>query len=165
MDHFISLVDNINNKVGKLVSWLTLALVILVCFDVLRRYFLNRTDAWIMELEWHMFAIIFLLGAAYTFKESKHVRVDLFYSQFSNKNKALLNIIGGLVLLVPFCILLIYITSSYAYDSYLLGEGSPDPGGLPHRFIIKSLIPFAFILLLLQAIAEVLKNIKLYKAN
>ena len=165
MDHFISLVDNINNKVGKLVSWLTLALVLLVCFDVLRRYFLNRTDAWIMELEWHMFAIIFLLGAAYTFKESKHVRVDLFYSQFSHKNKALLNIIGGLVLLVPFCILLIYITSSYAYDSYLLGEGSPDPGGLPHRFIIKSLIPFAFILLLLQAIAEVLKNIKLYKAN
>ena len=118
-----------------------------------------------MELEWHMFAIIFLLGAAYTFKESKHVRVDLFYSQFSNKNKALLNIVGGLALLIPFCVLLIVITTSYAYDSYLLEEGSPDPGGLAYRFIIKSMIPFAFILLLLQAIAEVLRNIKSYKAN
>ncbi len=165
MNYFISIVDGINDRIGKLVSWLTLSLVLLVCFDVLRRYFLNRTDAWIMELEWHMFALIFLLGAAYTFKESKHVRVDLFYSQFDKKNKALLNIIGGLVLLVPFCILLIIITVYYAYDSYLLGEGSPDPGGLPYRYIIKSLIPFAFFLLLLQAIAEVLKNIKSYKAT
>jgi len=165
MNKFISVVDKINDRIGKSISWLTLLLILLVCFDVLRRFFLNKTDAWVMELEWHMFGIIFLLGAAYTFKESKHVRVDLFYSQFDIKNKAFVNIVGAVVLLIPFCIILIYVTFNYAYDSYLLREGSPDPGGLPYRFIIKSMIPVAMILLLLQAIAEVFRNILIYKVN
>ena len=165
MDKFITVVDKLNDWVGKSVSWLTLLLVLLVCFDVVRRFFLNRTDAWIMELQWHMFGMIFLLGAAYTFKESKHVRVDLFYAEFDPKNKALLNIIGGTTLLIPLCVLLIYVTIGYAHDSYLLDEISPDPGGLPYRFLVKSMIPIAMVLLLLQAIAEVFRSIKSYKTN
>ncbi len=165
MDRFITVVDKINDWVGKSVSWLSLLLVLLVCFDVARRFLLNRTDAWIMEVQWHMFGMIFLLGAAYTFKESKHVRVDLFYTDFDPKSKSLVNIVGGLILLIPLCVLLIYVTVGYAYDSYLLGETSPDPGGLPYRFIIKSMIPIAMVLLLLQAIAEVLRSIQNYKAH
>lgn len=162
---FIQQIDRLNEFVGKSVSWLNLALVLIVCIDVLRRFFFQRTDAWIMELEWHMFAMVFLLGAGYTLKENKHVRVDLFYSNFDDKTKALINIVGGLFLLLPLCILLVFISIKYSYSSYLIGEGSPDPGGLPYRFIIKSMIPFGMFLLLLQGVAEIMKSYIVYKST
>jgi len=139
--------------------------VLLVCIDVLRRFLFERTDAWIMELEWHLFAMVFLLGAGYTLKENKHVRVDLFYSQFSEKNKALINLVGGMVLLLPLCLLLVYISVQYSYSSYMIGEGSPDPGGLPYRFVIKSMIPFGMFLLLLQGLSEIAKAFIVYKST
>lgn len=161
----IEIIDRINEFAGKSVSWLNLALVLIVCIDVVRRFLFQRTDAWIMELEWHMFAMVFLLGAGYTLKENKHVRVDLFYSNFDDKTKALINIVGGLVLLLPLCILLVFISIKYSYSSYLIGEGSPDPGGLPYRFIIKSMIPFGMFLLLLQGLAEIMKSFIIYKST
>lgn len=162
---FINATDRINDFIGKSVSWLSLALVLLVCFDVVRRFIFERTDAWIMELQWHMFAMIFLLGAGYTLKEQKHVRVDLFYSNFEPKQKALINIVGGIVLLLPLCILLIYLSLFYAYDSYLIGEGSADPGGLPYRFLIKMIIPIGLSFLLLQGLAETARAFLVYKSN
>lgn len=162
---FIKLIDHINEFVGKSVSWLNLALVLIVCVDVVRRFIFQRTDAWIMELEWHMFAMVFLLGAGYTLKENKHVRVDLFYSTFDKKTQALINMVGGLVLLLPLCLLLVYISIKYSYNSYMLGEGSPDPGGLSYRFIIKSMIPFGMFLLMLQGVAETMKAFIVYKST
>ena len=94
--HIIEWVDQINEQVGRIVSWLNSLLVVLVCFDVLRRSLINDTEAWIMELEWHLFALIFLLAAGYTFKHNKHVRVDLFYSKFSKRDKAWVNLLGSL---------------------------------------------------------------------
>lgn len=162
---FINATDRINDFIGKSVSWLSLGLVLLVCFDVVRRFMFERTDAWIMELQWHMFAMLFLLGAGYTLKEQKHVRVDLFYSTFEPRHKALINLIGGLVLLIPLCILLIYLSVYYAYDSYLIGEGSADPGGLPYRFIIKMIIPIGMSFLLLQGLAETARAFIGYKTD
>lgn len=162
---FINATDRINDFIGKSVSWLSLGLVLLVCFDVVRRFIFERTDAWIMELQWHMFAMLFLLGAGYTLKEQKHVRVDLFYSTFEPRHKALINLIGGLVLLIPLCILLIYLSVYYAYDSYLIGEGSADPGGLPYRFIIKMIIPIGMSFLLLQGLAETARAFIGYKTD
>jgi len=162
---FIRTIDQLNDFVGRSVSWLNLVLVLLVCIDVLRRFLFERTDAWIMELEWHLFAMVFLLGAGYTLKENKHVRVDLFYSQFSEKNKALINLVGGMVLLLPLCLLLVYISVQYSYSSYMIGEGSPDPGGLPYRFVIKSMIPFGMFLLLLQGLSEIAKAFIVYKST
>jgi len=164
LKHFTRLVDMLNEFVGRSVSWLNLGLVLLVCIDVVRRFLFERTDAWIMELEWHMFAMVFLLGAGYTLKENKHVRVDLFYSNFSEKNKSLINIVGGIVLLMPLCILLLIISIKYSYSSYLIGEGSPDPGGMPYRFVIKSMIPIGIFLLLLQGLAETVKAYIVYKS-
>lgn len=158
-------IDKLNDFVGKSVSWMSLALVLLVCFDVLRRFLFERTDAWIMELEWHMFAMLFLLGAGYTLKEQKHVRVDLFYSNFEPAQKALVNMVGGIILLLPLCILLIYLSFFYAYDSFLIGEGSADPGGLSHRFIIKMIIPLGIFFLLLQALAETARSYISYQTT
>lgn len=161
----IRLIDKLNDFVGKSVSWLSLGLVLLVCFDVVRRFIFERTDAWIMELEWHMFAMVFLLGAGYTLKEQKHVRVDLFYSNFEPAEKAFVNMIGGIVLLVPMCMLLIYLSFNYAYSSFLIGEGSADPGGLSYRFLIKMIIPLGLFFLLLQGLAETARSFVLYQSQ
>lgn len=151
-------ISRMNETIGKTISWLTLVLVLLVCFDVIRRFLFNQTEAWIMEMEWHLFALIFLLGAGYTLKNEKHVRVDLFYHDFEGKDKALVNLIGTLVFLMPMCLVLIYVGFYYAYESYSIGEGSPDPGGLPYRYLIKSMIPVGMIFLVLQGVSLAIQS-------
>ena len=152
-------ISQINEWVGRSVSWLTTLLVILVCFDVVTRYLFSETEAWIMELEWHLFALIFLLGAGFAYKHDRHVRVDLFYARFSDRDKALVNLVGNVLFLIPWCILVIIFSFKYGMAAFRIGEGSPDPGGLPARYIIKFAITAGGILLLLQAIAAVIDSV------
>lgn len=144
--------SQINEKVGQATSWLTVILMLLICFNVTTRYLFNNSEAWRTELEWHLFALIFLLGAGYALKHDKHVRVDLFYANFSDKQKALVNFIGTLIFLVPWCAVIIFASYKYSHNSWLMNEGSPD-NGLPARYLIKFSITLGFGLLLLQAIA------------
>ena len=155
----IRFANNVNEWVGKTASWLTLFLVLLVCIDVGRRYILNSASVWGMELEWHLFAAIFLLGAGYAFKHDRHVRVDLFYSNFSDRDKAWTNLVGGIVFLIPWCILIVMVSYSYAFVSFVDMEESPDPDGLPFRFIIKFTVTVGVGLLLLQGIANVAESL------
>ncbi len=159
LQKFIQLADSINEAVGRAASWLTTALVILVCIDVIRRYLMDDTEAWIMELEWHLFALIFLLGAGFALKHDRHVRVDLFYAKFSARDKAWVNLIGSLVFLLPWCLLIAIMSFQYASGSYAIGEGSPDPGGLPARYLIKFAITIGISLLGLQGLAVVARSI------
>lgn len=147
---YIQFIDSLNEKVGYLVSWLTTLLVLIVCYDVFTRYFLKKSSVAVQELEWHVFALIFLLGAAYTLKHDRHVRVDVFYIKFSPWVKAWVNFLGSLFFLIPFSILVIWSSKTFVINSFLIKETSPDPGGLPARFILKAAIPAAFFLLLLQ---------------
>ena len=150
-------IDNINEWIGRSISWLTTALVVLVFYDVVWRYFLSDTETWIMELEWHLFALIFLLGAGYALKHDRHVRVDLFYAKFSERDKALVNAIGGLLFLLPWCIFIIYGSWQYAWESFLIRETSPDPGGLPALYPIKFAIVLGILLLFFQGLSELIK--------
>ena len=111
-----------------------------------------------MELEWHLFALIFLLGAGYAFKHDRHVRVDLFYAKFSEREKAWLNLWGSLLFLLPWSALIVYTAYDYAWISYLIGEGSPDPGGLPARYIIKFMVAIGIFLLFLQGLATCIES-------
>lgn len=147
-----NVLSQINEKVGQATSWLTVALMLLICFNVAARYLFNNSEAWRTELEWHLFALIFLLGAGYALKHDKHVRVDVFYANFSNKQKALVNFIGTLLFLVPWCAVIIIASYKYGHSSWLMNESSPD-NGLPARYLIKFAITLGFGLLLLQAIA------------
>lgn len=147
--------STINEWIGKAVSWLTLALVLLVCFNVISRHFFNEADAWRGELEWHLFALIFLLGAGYAFKHNRHVRVDLFYAKYSKKDKALTNLAGAILFLIPWCIVIIIYSWDFAQGSYAIDEGSPNPNGLNYRYLIKFAIPISASLLLFQALASV----------
>ena len=172
-------IDRINETVGRLVSWLTTFLMALVCLDVFIRLIysiLQRNwmpdlewtivgQAWIMELEWHFFALIFLLGAGYAYKHDKHVRVDLFYAKFSRRDKALVNIVGNVVFLIPWCIVIAYASFQYAWRSFSIRETSPDPGGLPALYLIKFAITIGLILLLLQAISSTIRAVMDYRAS
>ncbi|MEO1514047.1 MAG: TRAP transporter small permease subunit [Bacteroidota bacterium] len=152
-------IDRLNEWAGRSVSWLTSLLVLLVCFDVITRYLLKDTATWIMELEWHLFALIFLIGAGYALKHDRHVRVDLFYARFSARDKALVNLVGGIVFLIPWCLLIVYTSFGYALDAWQTNEGSPDPGGLPARYVIKFSITMGMTLLLLQGVSQLIRSI------
>ena len=159
MRRIANFLSSLNEIVGRATAWLTTILVVFMCFDVVRRYLFNQTAGWITELEWHLFALIFLLGAGYTLKHDKHVRVDLFYAKFSSKQKAWVNLLGTLLFLIPWCWIIIASSYYYAHNAYLINEASPDPGGLPARYIIKFSITLGFILLLLQAIALIIESL------
>lgn len=154
------LVDNINEKVGVFSGWLTGLLVLVVCYDVFTRYFLNQSSIAAQELEWHLFSAIFLFGAAYALKHDRHVRVDVLYLKFKPRTRAWINFLGCLVFLIPFCILIIYSSHKFIINSFLIKETSVDPGGLPARYILKACIPAGFFLVLLQGISYAVNSLR-----
>ena len=154
------LLEKIIKKIGDTCSWLSFMLVILISLDVFLRYVFNFSSASLYELEWHMFAMIFLIGSSLTLQRDEHVRVDVFYNKFSDRGKEIINLIGNLIFLLPFCIIIFYTSIPFVEDSYNILESSPDPGGLPFRFIIKSIIPISFLLLVTQGLLNIFKNLK-----
>lgn len=156
---YIEWTDKINDKLGSTASWLVLVLIFVITYDVIVRYLFQSSSVAMQELEWHLFAIIFLLSAGYTLKIDDHVRVDVFYSGFSEKKQAWINLFGTLFFLIPFCIILIISSENFVLISFRVGETSPDAGGLPARYILKAFIPISFFFLLLQGIAIAFKSI------
>jgi len=167
IQRMIDVIESISESIGRIVAWLLLVMVMLICYDVAMRYLFQSGSVALQELEWHIFSLIFLLGAAYTFKHDGHVRVDVFYqSRFmSGRHRAMVDFIGGLVFLIPFCILVIVGSVPFIESAYNFSEGSPDPGGLPYRFVLKAAIPVGFFLLLLQGIAAMLSSIQVLRAE
>ena len=135
-------------------------MIFVIVSDVFFRYIFSLTSAATYEIEWHLFGLMFLLGAAWTFDQDKHVRVDLFYQTFSPKMKAFINLIGTLIFLIPFCWVTLITSIDFVQSSFLLNETSPDPGGLPARYLIKLAIPMGFGLLILQGIVVIINSIK-----
>ncbi|MEM0993504.1 MAG: TRAP transporter small permease subunit [Bacteroidota bacterium] len=156
-------INQLNERVGRGVAWLTTILVIVIFIDVIFRYSFEETATWVIDLEWHLFAIIFLLGGGYAYRHDKHVRVDLFYAKFSKRDQALVNLLGALLLLVPWCLAVIWFSGEYAQLAFQIREGSPDPGGLPARYLIKSVVVVGFFLLLLQALSVILNAWKILR--
>lgn len=150
LKQYIKFVDNLNERIGYLISWLTTLMVLVVCYDVFTRYLLKNSMVAVQELEWHLFAVIFLIGAAYTLKNEKHVRVDIFYVKLSKKRQAWINLLGSILFLIPFSILVIWSSQNFVINSFNIREISPDPGGLPARYLLKACIPLGFFLVLLQ---------------
>ncbi len=153
----ISGIDRLVAAIGRAVSWLNVVLIAVVVIDVMLRWFFSLTAAWVIELEWHLFALIFLLGIPYALQQDRHVRVDLFYEGFSTRDKGMVNLVGTLLFLIPWAIVLLYTSGHYAFESWRSGEGSPNPNGIPYYFPIKSVVPLAAALLILQGISEAWK--------
>lgn len=158
---FADAVDFVNERVGRGVSWLVLAMVAVVAYDVAMRYLFNTGSVALQELEWHLFAVIFLLGAPYTLKHDDHVRLDVLYQSrlMGPRRRAWVNLVGSLALLVPFCLLVMVSSWPFVYDAFIHNEGSPDPGGLPYRWLLKACIPLGSALLLLQGLALAVRSL------
>ena len=155
-------IDLINEWIGRLTYWLVLLMVAIGAWNVLGRYVgriigTNLTSNALIEIQWYLFDIVFLLGAAYALKHNEHVRVDIFYKDWSPRRQALANFWGNILFLIPFSCLIIYYSGNTVINSWKILEMSPDPGGLP-RYPIKSAIIVAFVLLIFQGISEAIKN-------
>ncbi|MCT7979732.1 TRAP transporter small permease subunit [Laspinema olomoucense] len=162
-----TLIDRLNEYIGRFLNWLVLLMVLVGVWNVIGRFLgravgQNLTSNALIETQWYIFDLIFLLGAAYALKHDEHVRVDVFYSSWSPKWKALLDLIGTLLFLIPFSILVIFFSWNTIASSWAIGEISPDPGGLP-RYPIKTVILISFFLLILQGISEAIKKFAIFQ--
>lgn len=160
-------IGRLNEWIGRLTAWLVVALVLLVCYDVTMRYLFQAGSVALQELEWHLFALIFLLGAGYTLKHDEHVRVDVFYQArwMTPRRRAGVNLFGCLFLLLPFCVLMVVSAVPFVEQAYQWSEGSPDPGGLPYRWLLKAMIPFGFVLLALQGLALAIDSLRILRGK
>ncbi|RUM73285.1 MAG: C4-dicarboxylate ABC transporter permease [Sulfurovum sp.] len=150
-------IDTLIKKIGTLTAILALLLSLLVSYDAMMRYFFSAGSIALQEIEWHLFDIIFLLGLSYALKHDKHVRVDIFFANYSQETKAVVQILSMLILLIPFSLFFLNGALDMTVQSYLQNEISSDPGGLTDRFLIKGVLFVAFILLVLQSISEIIK--------
>jgi TRAP-type mannitol/chloroaromatic compound transport system permease small subunit len=150
---FCGVIDRSNEAVGRMVSWVSLLLVLVVFVDVVMRYLFKTSFVFTQELEWHLFAFIFLIGAGYTLLHDGHVRVDIIYQRLGTRGRAWVNLIGVIFFLIPGCYLVISTSWKFVSNSFSMLEGSPDPGGIPYRFIVKGTMTVGYALLLLQGLS------------
>jgi len=152
--------DRINEWIGSVIVTSTVFIFILVIFtNVVLRYIFNTSFVFMAELEWHLFALVFLLGAGYTLLHDGHVRVDIFFSIMDKKKQALINLAGVLFLLIPSCYLVLKTTIPWVIVAYQVGEVSIDPGGIPARFLLKAALPAGYFLMLIQGISLFVKSL------
>ena len=162
-------IDGLNDKIGAGIRWLALVMVFVGAGTAILRYSarglelsLNLTPP--TEVQWYLFSLIFLLGAAYGLNHDVHVRVDVMYERLGKKKRALIDLIGTLVFLIPFSLVMLYVSWPTVWNSFSIREASPDPGGLP-RWPIKIVILVSFVLLTLQGVSQIVKQIEVLRGG
>lgn len=158
ISRLVDRLDHLVDAVGRLVAWFALALVALVAANVLARYLFSMGNVALQELEWHVMAVLALIGISYGINRGEEVRVDMLYARFSPRSKAFVDAIAAILTFLVAAIMF-KLSLAYVGQSYRLLEGSPDPGGLPYRFILKSFLPIGFALLAAQGIVELAKAV------
>lgn len=166
---FTRTVDGLNDRLGALLRWLALVMVLIGAFNALARHVTKFTSfslysPALFELQWYLFSVIFLLGAAYGLRHDVHVRVDVAYARLSEKGRALIDVIGGLLFLLPFSALMLWVSYPAVRNSWVIREVSPDPAGLP-RYPIKALILVSFALLLIQGLAQIVRGVAIMRGK
>ena len=146
-------IDRFIDWIGRGAAWICLLIVLVVAINVILRYMFRIGPVSLQELEWHLMSPIALIGMSYAMRHSAHVRVDILYDGFGPRVQALINLFAAIVTVI-IAVILIQLSFNFVYQAYAIGEGSPDPGGLPHRFLLRAFIPAGFALLMLQAIAQ-----------
>jgi len=157
------IIDRFSDVMGWIAGFLNLVMLVNVFYDSIMRYFFRTGSIAMQELEWHLFSIVFLFGMAFCLKEDGHVRVDILYDRFPPRWKAIVNIAGTLLFLIPLSVLIIEGSVWYVHEAYTINEISGDPGGLTHRWLIKAVIPASFVFLVVSALGFILRNISIYR--
>ena len=152
-------IDLVNDRFGEIANWCVLIACLISAGNAASRYmFSASSNAW-LEVQWYLFAAMVLLGAPYTLKVNEHVRVDLLYSAMSERTRLWIDILGGLLFLLPICVILVYFTFPWFVESWRIGETSSNAGGLI-RWPVKLLLPVGFALMALQGVSELIKRIE-----
>jgi TRAP-type mannitol/chloroaromatic compound transport system permease small subunit len=151
-------IDAVNERIGRAVLWLVLAVTLISAANALMRYgFGMSSNAW-LEIQWYLFGAIFLLAAGYTLKHNGHVRVDVLYGRWPPRVRAWIDLLGAALFLLPLCVLMVWLSWHGFIESFQRGELSSDAGGLI-RWPVRLLIPLGFALLGLQGVSELIKRV------
>ena len=150
-------IDRLNTAIGRGVAWLVLAVVLLQFALVIARYLFGLGSVWLTESVIYAHATVFLLAAAWTLSAGGHVRVDIFYAEASARTKAAIELVGALLLLLPFMLVLIWLSVPYAARSWVVLERSQEASGLPIVFALKTLVPLFALLMALQGVAQAIR--------
>jgi TRAP-type mannitol/chloroaromatic compound transport system permease small subunit len=156
-------IERFTDLTGRATSWLVLVIVVLMATNVLLRYLFSYGTVWAQELEWHLLAPLILFGMSYALLHGEHVRVDVLYANFSPRKKLYIDLLSA-VLSIAISVIIIWLSLKYVQQAFVIGEQSSDPGGLPYRWLIKSLIPIGFLFLILQSLAIALGTLEKLKA-
>jgi len=150
-------IDSAIDLIGRIASWLTLVLALVMGANVLLRYGFSLGWIWAQELEWHLMVPIVLIGMSYALRHGEHVRVDVLFAHMTPRTQHFIDFVSSLLSMV-FCVLVIWLSLPYVAQAWSVNEGSPNPGGLDHRYIVKALIPIGFALLFLQSLAQAIHS-------
>ena len=159
IEELSKLIDASSDLIGRSAAWLTVVMVLLMALIVALRYLFQIGSIAMQEAVIYVNALIFTLGAAYTLKEQRHVRVDIFYNRLGVKQKAVVDLLGGLVFLLPFAGFVIWESWDYVSVSWRIKESSAELSGLPYVYLLKATIILLALLLIIQGISEILKAI------
>ncbi|MDF1884463.1 TRAP transporter small permease subunit [Sulfurimonas sp. SAG-AH-194-C21] len=158
------MIDRITKYISYFTAFILTLLVLLIVYDASARYLFSSGSTALQELEWHFFDVVILLSISYALKHNAHVRVDIFYEKFSLKIQTLINIIATLFFILPLSFLIVYIGIGFVELSFVQNEVSSNPGGLTHRWIVKSLMPLSFAFVALQGLSKLSKEFKKWRA-
>lgn len=152
------------DALGAVTSWLAVVIVMLMAAAVVLRYLFSAGSVWEQELEWHLLAPLILFGMSYAMRHGEHVRVDVLYARFPPRSRHIVDLFSA-ILAIAVSALIIWYSLKYVQQAYVIDEGSPDPGGLPHRFLLKSLIPIGFAVLIMQSLASALACVEKLRSD
>lgn len=149
--------ESVIDWIGRGTAWLCLGMVVLVAINVILRYLFRIGPVSLQELEWHLMSPIALIGMSYALRHGDHVRVDIFFERFGRTLQEFIDLAAAIVTVI-IAIVIIKLSLGFVYQAYAIGEGSPDPGGLPYRFLLRAFIPLGFALLAVQAFAQAIRH-------
>lgn len=150
-------IDAFIDLVGRIISWITLLLALVMGANVLLRYGFSLGWIWAQELEWHLLVPIVLFGMSYALRHGEHVRVDILFASFGPRTKVAVELVSA-VLAMAFALIVVWLSIPYVDQSWSIGEGTANPGGIEYRYVIKSIIPIGFALLFIQSLSQAIRS-------
>lgn len=157
-------IDALIDFVGRATSWVTFILALVMGANVLLRYGFSLGWIWAQELEWHLMVPICLIGISYALRHGEHVRVDILFANYTDRTKHAVDAVAA-VLMMAFSLAVIWLSLAYVGQSWSIGEGTANPGGIDYRYIVKSLIPIGFALLFLQSLAQAIHSAVAFRSS
>ncbi|HEX3602396.1 MAG TPA: TRAP transporter small permease subunit [Lacipirellulaceae bacterium] len=157
-------IDQFVDLVGRTISWLALAVAIVMGTNVFLRYGFSIGEIWAQELEWHLLVPLTLVGMSYALRHGEHVRVDVLFAGFQDRTKHAINAVSAVIAMI-FSALVVYLSLGFVAQSWAIGEGSPNPGGIGALYLMKAMIPLGFALLFLQSLAQAIQSAAAWEAS